>query len=215
MIDVEKIKEIVAVLKEAERIRKEKLGLFPDQTFLLRFIRRPWKETEAHKKMKNIVVSELIKNGINTKNIFIEKLPVKNAGFRPDVTAIANKNMIFFECHYKDSWCRDSPYHTYNKISKIRNLGKVIICREKLGKQRKIDIEKYVKNHRILKHADEVWFLDLEKETIENKVINNYKNIKLIEAFNDVLKYLELKKRIKLSANQGKGFSNSSKGVES
>lgn len=119
--------------------------------------------------MKDIVVSKLIEEGIPLDNIIIEKSPLKEYRFKPDITLFKDNKYVFFECHCHDGWCKGIPSHVYNNIEKIKFLGKIIIC---LEKQRKKNIHFYIKNHKILNKVNEIWILDLKENKVE-KFINN------------------------------------------
>jgi hypothetical protein len=173
MLNRNEVQKLIEILRKPEIIRKRNLGLSPDQTFLSRFIKRVYNQTETHKKMKKIIVSELIRTGFKLENILIEKKPLKEYGFRPDVTLLKDGKYVFFECHYHDGWCKDIPSHIYNNVEKIKNLGKIIICLIKKRYKREESIKYYIKNHKILSKVEEVWFLNLEKSDIERRFINN------------------------------------------
>jgi len=168
---LKKVHELIESLRKVEVIRKRNLGLSPDQSFLPRFIKRGYNQTETHKMMKKIVISELVRNGFKLENILVEKKPFKNYSFKPDVTLLKDGKYVFFECHYHDGWNTGSPSHIYKNIRKIKGLGRVIICRKIFTKRK--NYHNYLKTHRVLSYADEVWFLNLEKATVERKFINN------------------------------------------
>jgi hypothetical protein len=169
VLNESEISKLIEILKKPEIIRRKRLGLSSDQTFLKRFIKRNYNQTKLHKKMKNIVISDLILNGENQQNILIEKKPFKEYGFRPDITVFKDKKYVFFECHYHDGWCKGIPSHIYNNLDVVKFLGKIIIC---LKKQRKRNFENYIKNHKILSKVNEIWILDIKHNKIE-KFINN------------------------------------------
>jgi len=167
MFDIKKFLEAAEAFKKAYVIRKQHLGLAVDQTFLNRYI--SCKETKIHKKMKEIVISHLISNGVKHENIMIEKRPLKTGKFKPDITLKSKEGCVFFECHYHDNWARELPTHIYNNISSVRNFAKIIICMEKLNKRK--DSKTYVKTHKILSQADEVWLLNLEENKVEEIIL--------------------------------------------
>jgi len=154
---------LIEILRNAEMERKRRLDISSDQTFLKRFVKRNY---ETHKIMKNVIISELITNGIKLENILVEK-PFKGYAFRPDITVFSECRYIFFECHYHDGFNRCITSHIYNNIELIKKLGKIVICMYK-NKRRNV---KYIRNHKILSKVNEVWLLDSEKNIIE-KIIN-------------------------------------------
>jgi len=129
MFDVKKYLEVVEAFKVAEIIRKQRLGLASDQTFLKQFIKRGYNETEQHKKMKGIVISEFLKFGIQKDKILVEKKPFDNYKFRPYITIKDRNSLVFIECHYNDDWGHEDIYkaHLYNNIDKIREQAKIIV----------------------------------------------------------------------------------------
>lgn len=172
MLNDNGIYKLIETLRKPEMIRKKKLGLSIDQTFIPSFIKRNYNQTEEHKKMKDVVISKLINEGIPLESILIEKRPFNEYKFKPDITLFKDNKHVFIECHYHDGWCRGIPSHTYNNIEKVKSLGKIIIC---IKKQRRKNISFYIKNHKILNKADEVWVLDLNENKIEN-FINHQQN---------------------------------------
>ena len=164
------LSELIKALKIAEIIRKKNLNLSPDQTFLKDFEKRKYGQSEIHKKMKEIVIFDLISSGVNFENILVEKTHFKESRFKPDISVLRGNSYTFFECHYHDGWNRWLSSHIYNNLDNVKSSGnKVIVCLHKHGNRK---LEKYIKNNKILSSVDEVWVLDLESQNIE-KIINN------------------------------------------
>jgi hypothetical protein len=68
MLKDSEIHKLIGILRKPEIIRRKKLGVFADQTFISSFIKRNYNQTKEHERMKDIVVSKLIEEGIPLDN---------------------------------------------------------------------------------------------------------------------------------------------------
>lgn len=172
MIIPPSLEELLCCLRKSSIAYKTRMGLSPDQTFLKQFIKKNYSETPCHRKMKNIVVSELVKTGVLKSSISAEKRPFKDYRFRPDLTIKEGNKLTLVECHFHDGWSHDSVFgtHLYNNIDAAKERAKIIICVTKEYDSRK-SVEK--RHQKLLKKANEIWVLDLDNDCIERKISCN------------------------------------------
>lgn len=153
---------LLGVLKRADLIYKQEMGLAGDQTCLRHFVKGGG-ESLIHKKMKQIVVSRLLDEGNDPRNILVDRIVPGKRGFRPDVTLMEGKNMVFFECHHHDNW-KNGVYSNIESLSDVR----IAMCL----KTRRKNWSRYIRKHRILRNANEIWLIDIANERI-SEIIKN------------------------------------------
>jgi hypothetical protein len=165
--------ELICALRKTGIACKRQLGLADDQTFIKQFIRH-YPETENHKKMKSIAISELLKSNIPENKILVGKRPIKTEAycFRPDITIKDKGSFTFIECHYHDGWSHGSYGHLYNNVEKVRKWARIIICVTADYDARK-SVEKRVMKQKVLSKAHEIWVLDIENGIVKRKVLVN------------------------------------------
>ncbi len=158
--------DILIPLRNADLIRRKVLGIALDQSHLKEFIPRNY---AIHKEMKNIIVSNLLADGVDQKEIFIENRPFKDYRFRCDVVALHNGSLTLFECHNQDSWGSDTRTHLYNHIDEIKHRARVVICvTDSLDAKRQVEKRK----NRLLKAAHEIWILDIKNKLVKRAIAN-------------------------------------------